>query len=165
MSLITGYILSNGSIELRFINILYRYLRSWFALDILIVGTDWIELLWSGNSTFGFLRLGKTGRAFRLLRMLRLLRLMKLRQFVFFILERIKSERLLIGALMAQFMAGVIGWSHFMACIWYGIGSQSSESRDWVTEFGSDNVAYQYTSSLHWALSQLTGGMDDITMI
>jgi hypothetical protein len=125
-----------------------------------IVLADWMELLLRSNSV-SYASLGKVGRAFRLMRVLRLVRVVKLRDFLLSIMMRIKSERMVIVASMVQFVFLVAGWSHLVACVWFGVGKLSSGS-NWIAEFGSTDVAYSYTSSLHWALSQLTGGMDEI---
>merc|ERR1711990_1080328 len=45
MSLITGYMTPEGFIDLRPTAIAKRYLMSWFALDLIVVSTDWLEIL------------------------------------------------------------------------------------------------------------------------
>jgi len=59
-----------------------------------------------------------------------------------------------------------MGWSHVTACIWYGVGTQAEEGeRSWLTvhEIDQHPLLYQYLTSLHWALSQFSGGMDEVT--
>jgi len=153
--------MKSGNYEMRHAPIAKRYLRTWFALDILLVGVDWLELLWSGSSSLGFARIGKATRAFRILRMLRVLRM---RQAVNLIIHRIRSERLMVMADIAKIMLVIIGFAHISACFWYGIGISKADYRTWVREgsFTEESLSYRYMTSLHWSLSQFSGGMDEV---
>jgi len=165
-SLITGYITMEGSIELRLRPIIRRYLHTWFALDITIVSLDWLEIIVT-ESTQGVdaLRMGKASRIFRIVRMVRLLRLVRIQQVITIITERICSERLIIVADILKIMILIVGIAHVLGCMWYGIGSVEDDADRWVYahNYNGTSLAERYTMSLHWSLSQFTGGMDEVT--
>jgi hypothetical protein len=56
-----------------------------------------------------------------------------------------------------------MGLAHLLACFWYGIGDRSAPDA-WVTALHYQNASleYRYTTSLHWALAQFAGGMDEV---
>jgi len=164
ISCLTGYVLPTGNVEMRLFRIIVHYIRTWFCLDLIIVSTDWAELAWRGSSSLGYARFGKASRVLRIMRMIRLLRLLRVREVITEIMERIRSERLIVTAHMVQLMTLLVGWSHLTACIWYGIGVQDDVPNSWVAQFftEADDLGYRYVCALNWALSQLTGGMDEI---
>merc|ERR1719491_841687 len=92
----TGYMRTDGAVEMRPLLIWKRYMRTWFLLDLALIGIDWIEMYQSLDSTVDFARFGKASRGFRILRLLRLLRLIRFGQLVQIIDERIRSDRLMI---------------------------------------------------------------------
>lgn len=170
-SSITGYLSKDGSVELHPLKVICRYLQTWFLLDFVIVAVDWAELLLgstNGNLS-GIVRFGKASRTFRVLRMLRLIRLVRLRQIMQQFSERVQSEQLVICMNLAKLMALICSAAHILSCMWYGIGTAPPDDfpRSWVTE--NDLVDrtfwYKYTTSLHWAFSQFTGGMENIVPV
>mmetsp|Transcript_124874 Transcript_124874/g.388731 ORF Transcript_124874/g.388731 Transcript_124874/m.388731 type:complete len:504 (+) Transcript_124874:575-2086(+) len=163
MSFFTGMLKKDGLIEYRLPKIAKQYLRTWFAVDMLIVGIDWIEVLWSGGSFLGFARAGKASRTFRIIRMVRLLRLARVRNVLAALFERIESEQLSIMAGIACIMAVIVGLSHIIACIWYGIAVDDRPDT-WlkVYNFEQATLEYKYTTALHWSLLQFAGGTDEI---
>jgi len=70
-SFLTGYLHCDGTVELSPWKIIRRYAQTWMALDMLIVGMDWLEVLFSAQSGAGLARFGKASRTFRIVRMLR----------------------------------------------------------------------------------------------
>ena len=128
-SLVTGFMQSSGSIELRLPWIARRYLRPWFILDISIVISDWIEILWEESSSMSAARLGKITRIFRIIRMVRLRRLLRVRELVNLVMERIQSERIIIVVFL-------IFWSHLTACAWYVVGIREEPVQTWVLHIG-----------------------------
>jgi len=164
-SFITGYYERDGSIILDRWKIIRRYLVSWFVLDCLVVGVDWIELIaQSFSGEVGYARIGKVGRSFRIIRMVRLLRLVRMREIVDLILERINSEKLLLLAHITKLMVVMLMVAHIVACLWYGVGSTGSPNT-WVTHYSFAEKPWgdRYAMSLHWSVSQFAGGMDEIT--
>ena len=60
----------------------------------------------------------------------------------------------------------VFALGHDMACLWCCVGTNVGEKENsWVTVYGFANtsVISCYTMSLHWAIAQFGGGMDEVT--
>jgi len=144
------------------------YLRTWFILDAVIVGSDWLEIIW-GVSGQGYARFGRASRAVRIIRMVRLLRMFRLWKTVAGLSEHLQSETSSIMAHIGKICVGIVGWSHLTGCVWYGIGAAIADEDptniSWLTEYDvrERSLGYRYLTSLHWSLSQFTGGMDEVT--
>lgn len=163
MSFVSGYVSGDGTIEMRPTKITKKYLRSWFGLDCLVVGVDWMEVLASGiGEAFGMARMGKV---FRIMRLLRLLRLAKVSEIVNLISEKLPSEKLAILVDILKLIVIMLGTGHLLACVWYAIGSSGPPGKNWLEEYGfaEEALDYRYVMSLRWALSQFAGGMDEVT--
>jgi len=163
MSFITGNLKPDGSIEMRRLKIARTYLMSWFPIDILIVGSDWMEVFWSDGSFLGFARAGKASRTFRIIRMVRLFRLARVRTAYTMLLDRLKSEQLVIIAGIINIMLVIVGLGHVIACGFYGIAVQDREDT-WLRrhEMWEASFQYKYSTALHWSLLQFAGGTDEI---
>jgi CRP-like cAMP-binding protein len=163
LSFTTGFVSNDGFVVLNFSKIVRRYLKSWFLLDFIVVGSDWIEIILSAGGNLGFARLGKASRTIRIIRMLRLLRLARMREVLAVVSERIYSEKVVIFADIFKILIIVVGLAHFIACLWYGLGI--SENLGWVEESGftRKSLGIRYAMSLHWSIAQFAGGMDEVT--
>eukprot|EP00929_Paragymnodinium_shiwhaense_P006754 TRINITY_DN110714_c0_g1_i1.p1 TRINITY_DN110714_c0_g1~~TRINITY_DN110714_c0_g1_i1.p1 ORF type:complete len:882 (-),score=186.40 TRINITY_DN110714_c0_g1_i1:99-2744(-) len=169
-SLRTGYISANGDLVMQPSRILRHYVRTWLLLDILIVSLSWMEVVQEASSSADdVLQLGKASRFSRALRMVRLMRLLRVRKVVTLFIERIRSERLIIIADLAKIMVLCMGMSHLVACVWYGLANgQPEDEPSWIVRYMAENprshmtLGLRYFLSFHWAISQLTGGMDEI---
>mmetsp|Transcript_16451 Transcript_16451/g.47656 ORF Transcript_16451/g.47656 Transcript_16451/m.47656 type:complete len:820 (+) Transcript_16451:79-2538(+) len=167
LSFISGYYLPDGNAEMRFRNIIIRYVRSWFPLDLVIVGADWLSTAvdWaageggSDGSGISLARMGKIMRVARILRSLRILRLAKLRQLLYVIEERVQSEFVSILGGLVQQVGGLLALNHLFACLWWLVGT-SSGSPSWVEKAQlldeDESKLLQYLVSLHWSLTQFT---------
>jgi hypothetical protein len=62
-------------------------------------------------------------------------------------------------------MAVVLSIAHMTGCIWWGVGTRSQVEPTWVRKFNYEEqpVDAQYFVSLHWAIAQFTGGMDEVS--
>jgi len=163
MSFFTGSLKRDGSIEYRLAKIARGYFTTWFVVDFFIVGIDWAEVLWSDGSFLGFARAGKASRTFRIIRMVRLLRLARVRNVLHSLFERIESEQLSIWAGIVSIMLVIVGLSHIIACVWYGLADEDRPDT-WlkIHNFQHASVEYKYTTALHWSLLQFAGGTDEI---
>lgn len=164
LALISGYVKSDGTMELRLVGIIRHYLRTWFALDVIIVGVDWLELVLQKTSVLGVAKVGKASRVIRIIRMIRLLRLVRMKEVFSMFTERITSEKVIIVMDICRLMLLILGIAHFFACLWYGVGD-SDDSQTWIRVHGYHYVSLSeaYLMCLHWSLSQFAGGMDEIT--
>lgn len=154
-SFLTGYTLETGELTLRLSHIAWRYMRTWFVIDLLLVGMDWMhELTILADST---------GRVMRMLRIFRMMRLVRLARMMFVMQitsERIRSEKAATLANIAMIVALILGVTHVIACMWFALGDEYSNG--WVKAggFQEEDRWLQYAISLHWSLTQFTGTMD-----
>jgi len=167
-SFFTGFVTSNGAVEMRLRPVVRRYVRSWLLLDILVVTVDWFEVFATVHSSLGYARVGKASRIFRILRLIRLMRLIKMGQVVRLLTERIFSEFLIIVFDIIKSLMIIVGVAHLAACIWYGIGAAPDpHEKSWMNEMPMDfvtmDLAYRYSTVLHWSLSQFSGGMSEMS--
>lgn len=58
----------------------------------------------------------------------------------------------------------VVAMSHVLGCLWWAVGTRSTDEMTWVEigKYGTAALDMQYLVSLHWAVSQFTGGMDEV---
>jgi len=80
-----------------------------------------------------------------------------------------ESNRLILRVTSLVF--GILYLNHFVACMWYIVGTQapSDTGLRWTLDvpqlgdFESMTTSYQYTTTLHWSVSQMTLGAIEIT--
>jgi len=167
-SLITGFVLPDGRLEHRPHRIIRHYLQTWFVFDISVVAADWVEefIHFSGSGrSMGAVRILKMARAARLLRLVRLLQVFRVPTYIKNIVAQMYSERLLIFLNIFKTSILFVGVVHYMACVWYGIGSlvppdMPSWTRTYHVEVSDTTLLFRYTCSMHWAVSQFIGNMD-----
>lgn len=164
LAFFTGFYIDDV-LEMRPLQIAKRYFITWFLLDCVVVGSDWIVIILGGDAGGGSARLArasKTIRAIRVLRSLRLLRLMKLRKIMNDIKDRINSEYAHIMLNILKLLVMIVCICHLIACVWYGVGDTDS---GWVRSLVGDdtmdiyldrNVGFRYITCLHWSLAQFT---------
>jgi len=183
LSFVTGFHTSEGHVEMRFKKIVPRYLRSWFLIDFSCVAGDLVNIfpvlfLGSSGGQAGtlsrILRVAKLARFLRVLGMVRMLRVMNaMNNFM----EAQLSEAWRMMVRILQISASLIWLGHLCACGWYavGIGMPKGElGEDWTeTAVGLNQERiikdlgpwYQYVTSYHWGLAQITLGAHDINPI
>lgn len=161
MSFLSGYVRLDGTIEMRPSRLCRKYISTWFALDAVIILSDWFEIIGAG---VGALRLLKGSRIFRIIRMVRLLRMAKMQQRIGGFIERIQSEKTEIMVDILKIVTVLLVVAHLMACSWWAIGVKERSDLSWpaVHGFQDTDLALQYSMSLHWSMSQFAGGMDEV---
>lgn len=138
--------------------ILKNYLLGWFFIDVIVVVPDWLfRILASGAS-------GETGsdgseslrllRGLRIARTARLLRVMKLKWVLDAIIDYLDSQYVGICFDIVRMLMALVCINHFLACIWYSLGSGGDTG--WAREFSGYEWAHLYLLSLHWAVTQFT---------
>jgi hypothetical protein len=151
----TGFISSEGLLEMRRDKVAQHYVRSWFAPDLVITILEWFSLIVSISSS-GILRFGKA--ASRSLRALRLLRMPKVHASFNQILSSMNSESLNIIAGLVKFLLLLILVTHYVACVWFWLADPEDKALTWRGRFldSDSSGVYGYFTSMHWALTQFT---------
>lgn len=165
---VSGYFLPDGGVEMRLRKIAKRYAGSWLPIDAGVVAFDWIDALMPGEGLgdVTLARMLKMTRAMRIVRSVRLVRIAKLPILAGTWVERFaRSEKVSLLASMTKLTLLIVALMHFIACLWYGIGSMNGGANGWVRAFegrpdAEDDLLYRYMTSFHWTLSQFSGSME-----
>jgi len=150
-----------GIVELRPHKIMKRYIRNLFVLDVTLVLFDWVLIIGDGSeNVFGLLRIGKSVRFARVMRMFRLLRLMKVLPLIENLVDTVHSFAVVNTLKIVIRLVGIAVANHFVACLWYALGTTSGHSETWVEALldkeGQASGLYLYTTALHWSWTQFT---------
>jgi len=159
----TGLVRADGSVEYDLKTILKRYAKTWLGMDLLIVCSDWSEVIFSSGGT----SMITLARSTRIIRIVRLLRLVRMQEIMANVTERIQSEALGPVVQVSKVTIVLMTISHFTGCLWFAIGARDTSDSTWVQVGGytTQGVEAQYLASLHWALTQFSGGMDEIAPV
>eukprot|EP00928_Gymnodinium_smaydae_P038632 TRINITY_DN26606_c0_g1_i1.p1 TRINITY_DN26606_c0_g1~~TRINITY_DN26606_c0_g1_i1.p1 ORF type:complete len:951 (-),score=96.39 TRINITY_DN26606_c0_g1_i1:283-3084(-) len=173
MSFRTGYF-HHGALTMEPRLVRRRYLRTYFFPDLLLVLLDVVNVLvhmlqdgLAGSTAIRLARLAKATRALRLLKIIRIShmgeRLAQLKNAA----TMFRASKIVVDMVELFFLVFMI--NHIIACLWYGLTGyvQSDTGYSWLqdpiapgskTSYMDSGFGYQYTTSLHWALSQMTPG-------
>ncbi|CAJ1345915.1 unnamed protein product [Effrenium voratum] len=156
----TGVVMADGAVEYNLKTILKRYAKTWLALDLVIVCSDWSEVIFSSSGV----AMLSFARVTRIIRIVRLLRLVRMQEIMANVTERIQSETLGPLVQVSKVTIVLLTISHFTGCLWFALGARDVTESTWVKNQGYTalGVDAQYLASLHWALAQFSGGMDEI---
>jgi len=165
LSFFTGYY-EKGRLELHHRRIALNYVKTWFPLDVVVVGIDWWFQTQQTNGAEGVARVTKSIRSARFLRMFRLIRLSKMSKVSILLREQISSEAGMIYFGILLVILRMFMLQHIIACGWFGIGdlAEGEEGKSWLLthSFRERTFNYQYTTCLHWAFAQLGIGSVEI---
>mmetsp|Transcript_113992 Transcript_113992/g.322417 ORF Transcript_113992/g.322417 Transcript_113992/m.322417 type:complete len:744 (-) Transcript_113992:127-2358(-) len=158
-SVFVGYV-DNGVTIVIFRDIVWNYLKTWFAVDIFVVGLDWLFTIIhyaSGGTSGSDGNFVKLLRILRLFRIVRLVRLLKLRSFANAVSDLVESEHLGIIVSIARMLITLLVINHIIACAWFSLGT-SMNGTGWVDNEGFQYATWyhKYATSLHWAITQFT---------
>jgi hypothetical protein len=158
----------HGRLVKNLVKIAKAYMRTWFLLDVMLVTVDWIivalDAVDSEQSMLGLFRVGKVVRVIRMMRVVRLLRLLKLRQYWIHVEERIQSRHVLVTLGIVKVLMMIVVINHFVACLWWLAGNTDAgpgyttwvSAHETVKDITKTGITYQYTTSLHWSITQFT---------
>ncbi|CAJ1347005.1 unnamed protein product, partial [Effrenium voratum] len=158
LQLFAGYNTYEGKVEKRFSRTSWRYFKTWFFLDLIIVSLDWITLIGQYDGEFlETLRVGKSVRGVRILRGIRILRLAKLAPVIQHFSDSLKSDMALLMWKLTVVVLSALVMNHFIGCFWYWLGNITGQDGlpSWTKEAQMEQrgAAYQYVAALHWSLS------------
>eukprot|EP00927_Polykrikos_kofoidii_P017213 TRINITY_DN17814_c0_g1_i1.p1 TRINITY_DN17814_c0_g1~~TRINITY_DN17814_c0_g1_i1.p1 ORF type:complete len:764 (+),score=145.83 TRINITY_DN17814_c0_g1_i1:45-2336(+) len=162
-----------GTLIMNHRRIVKHYLVTWFFMDMIVVGPEWMMLIIVGSAEGGgggnlVSDLAKIMRTARAVRVLRLLRLLKLQRIINLLYDTIESEYMFICFNLVKLLISVLVLNHVIACLWFLTGRTGKKVgvENWVEYFNvieENNLGYQYTTSLHWSLTQFTPASMDIS--
>jgi len=153
------------SVEMRPEEIAKRYIRSWFALDLITCSLDWAFIIGGSGGMFNkFWRTTRAVQAWKILRMVRLVRVVKFAQRISAVVDQVCSMQMLI-AIKSTYIAFAVGFiCHYMACYWFLVGDinlpvdglHHEFYQSWLKEYGftTAHLTELYSASFHWALAQ-----------
>ena len=170
LSFRTGVIDKHGELVYMPKRIARSYMRGWFVVDTLgCLPISYIMLFVNGSDSGG--SEGKANKVFRILRLFKLLKLLRLARLKRLI-ARYEEEfyALASGFAMAKIMIAVIWIGHWLACMWYGVGTMEEPGAlkpngdpilPWTThEFGGaaedTSRGVRYLTALYWAFQTMT---------
>lgn len=160
-SIMVGYF-HKGHVVMNPKNIWLHYLKTWFVIDAGIVACDWAAYALGNERQAATVDVTKSVRSVRFFRILRLLRLAKVKRIIVLIQDTFDSQAAsVVFGFFTQIIC-ILGISHMLACVWFGLG-QTDSSNSWMIASGmvDQPFEYKYLTSLHWSLSQFVlGGID-----
>lgn len=158
-SFFTGYF-QEGVQVMEFRRIVPNYLKTWFVVDLVVIGPEWFTSFSPDGFGLDGVGIGRILRLGRAMRVLRLLRLLKLRRIVDALLELVESEYTFTVINLLKLLFAVLVLNHVIACVWYLVGRQTMLAglHNWFEMSGEyvDDQIYMYFTSLHWSLTQFT---------
>jgi len=152
--------------------VIKHYLMTWFFADLLINTFDFVSVLMEfvmgmGDDAFNafylrVLRLLKSGRMVRIVAVLK--RAAQHRSVTF---------QLQFLSLGTKLVVTLLWLNHVICCFWYAIGDSaiSDTGMSWLdlrspsglTRYKDAGFLYQYFTSLHWSMTQMTPGSMAVT--
>lgn len=162
MSCTVGYVYKGHLVMTRG-KILLHYLKTWFVLDLAVLVPDWFLTIQSlankDNENAG----SSAGEAVKMLRILRLtkcfrlLRAAKLKKMLQTITDEIDSEFTGIVVNLLKMIALLLIINHFIASLWYAVGTLDSDE-SWVKAVQYEDREWyeKYLLSYHWGITQFT---------
>lgn len=169
LNFVTAYY-EQGELITDYRKIFRRYFRSWFILDVLAVGVDWMSMVvMQGGKSWKLLRFAKLGRLLRILTMVRLLRHVQIAEQIF---EEFMTANISEGARVWMTFVGlvsfVLGLSHLATCLFWALGQSAltDTGLTWLSaprDIDQHGALYQYMTAYHWAIAQLTLGSMEVT--
>lgn len=156
-SFLTGILMPMGTVDLNPRHVARRYATTWLPLDIICVTIDWVTLAKIGM----FRSISGSLRFLRILRIAKLVRLFKAPEFGKLVNDNIRSDIVILSARIFQNIVMLLATAHFIACLWYAVGTLDNTGTTWVeTNHVKDlPLRERYTWSLHWSLAQFSGEM------
>lgn len=162
ISFCSGFHREDGMVETDPRQTAWRYLRTWFGLDVCVLTLDWL-LVFVDNATDEATSAGRVNkfvRVFRItkaLRFVRLARIVKLATYYEEVCEVVFSAWLVTCFSIARLILILALVVHYIACAWYTVGmSRHGKEESWITRWVNRQASdlYLYTISFHWTMAQ-----------
>lgn len=178
VNFVSGFYEDGGEVQMRPTIIAQRYIFGWFFLDVGIVFCDWLSMVsvitqGTNNTAEGF-TLVRFAKVSRLLRAFALLRMIRLARISEDLLERYFSHEMRLSMRVVMILVGVIWVNHIISCLWFVIGRYfpTDTGTRWTNSevtvgpntysYSGESKLYQYVTSMHWSIAQMTLGATDV---
>eukprot|EP00929_Paragymnodinium_shiwhaense_P070400 TRINITY_DN35656_c0_g1_i1.p1 TRINITY_DN35656_c0_g1~~TRINITY_DN35656_c0_g1_i1.p1 ORF type:complete len:1044 (-),score=245.24 TRINITY_DN35656_c0_g1_i1:345-3476(-) len=162
VSFLTGYYREDELLEMRLGAVAMKYLRTWFMLDLVIVLSNWLEVI-------SIFQLVKSVRALKLVRVLRMMRVVRLamnaQAMSTSFSYRLRSEQLTIVLSVVKMLVVIMFAMHILACLWYLVGTFHDDSglvTTWIQEYNMEqqSFSWRYAWCFYWAFTQFIAGSE-----
>ena len=160
----------DGHLELRPMELVKMYLRSWFCIDTLVISIDAtllvLEVLTARAPAPA--RSARYLRTLRLLRLLRLLRVAKLQRELTKLANSFLSTYAFMVMRVVSGLCMILAVNHIIACCWFGLGRWTMEGgSSWLLNAGIEDAGFSdsYATSIHWALTQFTPATNNVAPV
>eukprot|EP00931_Biecheleriopsis_adriatica_P113694 TRINITY_DN8885_c0_g2_i1.p1 TRINITY_DN8885_c0_g2~~TRINITY_DN8885_c0_g2_i1.p1 ORF type:complete len:936 (-),score=147.56 TRINITY_DN8885_c0_g2_i1:130-2937(-) len=168
LNFMTGFYSKSGELMMGLKEISKNYVRGWFPMDFSLIMLDWLGLIFdAGFETLRFSQIGRLARTARIVRIFKVFALIK-RYSKAMVSPRYKG---LFQAL--QILAIIVWINHLLCCMWMGAARMGGDvfEQTWLDRFDGGrlghtfaeaSVEYQYTTALHWSITQMTPGSMEV---
>lgn len=157
LNFFTGIYLQNGDISYDMRIVSLAYVRSWFFVDFFsTIPLDQVAKFFGFASTSAkALTSAKLLRGLKVLRLFKLARLRRLSKMFSTLEDAVNTNQSMLSLMKLALLMLIV--AHFVACIWFAIGSQGGNN-SWIHVFGYDDteredyILLQYVASVYWAI-------------
>lgn len=165
LSLVTGFRDKEAKLELRLGAAMQHYLQTWFFPDLALVSCDWLTLL-----TLSGLQSMRWIRGMQVMRLVRGGRqVVRAWTLVLKAKIMIPMRGLHLAMDISLLLLAILWVNHVVCCGWYFIGRQedSDTGSTWLssTEYSLAGRLYEYSTALHWAITQMTPGSMEVVPV
>eukprot|EP00929_Paragymnodinium_shiwhaense_P024560 TRINITY_DN1506_c1_g2_i5.p1 TRINITY_DN1506_c1_g2~~TRINITY_DN1506_c1_g2_i5.p1 ORF type:complete len:1166 (-),score=265.66 TRINITY_DN1506_c1_g2_i5:49-3546(-) len=150
ISFTTGYVSDQGTVVTKPSMVAKKYLRNQLFIDLLVVASDWTEVIVGTRTTGVF-------KARRMLRLTRLARLKKARETQEKLSEFF-SAKVFVVASVVRLLAALLVLLHVLSCMWYGVSDNyqyviGPGKPSWVEDMDLRQMSFgeKYLHSFHFA--------------
>jgi len=167
----------DGELEMTQPKVAWYYFCHRFPIDLTLLMVDLLNLMVDTMQQFGMGEVSwLQGQTVRILKLTRLLKLARAAR-VLRVLDRMwvqgsdlpQSGIKFVASLVVKILIVVVISNHVLACLWFWQGAYgpSDTQQRWLEEVNLESAApsYQYFTSYHWAVGQMTLGSSDVNPV
>eukprot|EP00440_Ansanella_granifera_P067009 gb/GFBE01072670.1/.p1 GENE.gb/GFBE01072670.1/~~gb/GFBE01072670.1/.p1 ORF type:complete len:672 (+),score=98.03 gb/GFBE01072670.1/:1-2016(+) len=167
MSNATGFY-QDGALVMSQRAITILYLKTWFALDMVVLLPDWFMRVVGSIQSSGLESFAEIVRGARIMRVVRLVRVLKMKTLLNLVYDLLDSEYMFIVFSVGKMITALLVFNHIIACGFYFVGKMEMDrgQPNWLEHTGmgpviDGDIMWRYTTALHWSLTQFTpAGME-----